>query len=105
MTDPVHESEHLPPDIPRDVLDLLIADRELTSDEQARLRAYGQLAMHDTVEAARAQAAVAFYNPRVGVDQFARCVFDHLPEDQLMVLVRSDIYTCPRCGVLLKDRG
>ncbi len=84
-----------------DLHELVNADRELTDDERSRLRAASQAGWEDIGKflASRARAAYT-----ADSDDFAECVFQHMDEDQRVIMVAADLYNCPECGRLLKDR-
>lgn len=82
--------------------ELLHADRELTHEERQRLRTMAA-AGWSTIQSlmrGRAREVYALASPQ----DFGECVFQHMNIDQRASLVFADIYQCPVCGRLLKDR-
>jgi len=86
-----------------DVNNLLDLDRELTDTERATLMAAGLAAIRDSAAMAAERAHLTY-----GVaapEDFADCVLNHLSEVARANLAANNMYTCPDCGRLLKDRG
>lgn len=90
-----------PPD-PDDVSDLLRTERELTPDEQARLAAISTAGWRgiQTLLNGRARAS---YSVAAEAD-FAKCVFGHMVPSERDTMIGAEIYFCPVCDRLLKDR-
>jgi hypothetical protein len=82
--------------------ELLHADRELTHEERQRLRTMAA-AGWSTIQSlmrGRAREVYSLAKP----EDFGECVFQHMNIDQRAALVFADVYQCPVCGRLLKDR-
>jgi hypothetical protein len=92
-------SPHEPDD---DLAELIEADRELTPAEQGRLKSLAGAgwAYVNRFFSGRSRETYAMAAP---VD-FAECVFDHMDIGQRAELITADVYSCPGCGRLLKDR-
>lgn len=88
-----------------ELMQLLCLDRELTADEQRQLDDFSAETMADVLVAARDRAHRAYLYSRIDVDKFAECVFEHLDHAGRRELVAADMFCCPVCGRLLKDRG
>lgn len=86
-----------------DIQKLLNTDRELTPEEFEALRTEAE-ATWSTIndESARlARQTYASSSPQ----EFTECVLRHMSTDECLELVRANMYSCPHCGRLLKDRG
>ena len=82
--------------------DLLEVDRELSPEEQGRLARIGRISWHQLLQmlVSRARTTYSVSEP----EQFTICVREHLSHDQRADMVNADVYTCPQCSNLLKDR-
>lgn len=84
-------------------LSLLNADRELTASERKRLESLSKNGWLQ-VMALLAQRSKATYSV-AGSQTFTRCVQMHLDDQDRDEMMDSDLYNCPVCETLLKDRG
>lgn len=88
--------------LPHNLRELLETDRELTGEERAQLMSVGQqewAAVHSTlITKAKAVYSVADH------DSFNACVFQHMDANDRTAMVVAEVYECPGCGRLLKDR-
>lgn len=82
--------------------ELIDTDRELTPEEQTRLRTLAAAGWAH-INRFFAGKAVLAYTMATPAD-FADCVFGHMDVDARSLLINADVYTCPTCGRLLKDR-
>lgn len=91
------------PDIETDLDDLLTADRELTEAEMDRLRRLSdqEWTQVTTTLFRQARRSYAVAAP----DQFANCVTKHMVDIDYAEMINSDVFRCPHCDRLLKDRG
>jgi hypothetical protein len=90
-------SEH-----PQDDTDLLDVERELNAAEQQRLRQLGERSWLD-IQASLSSRAKAVYAAAAPED-FAECVGEHMEGEDRTALALAEVYQCPRCARLLKDR-
>lgn len=82
--------------------DLAAVERELTQVEQERLMALAEEAWRDIVASFADQARAAYsVAPR---EAFALCVGTHMNRRARQSMLRAEVYHCPVCGRLLKDR-
>lgn len=90
------------PDQPDDVAELLQADRELTPEEQSRLRRVGQAGWKglQVFLSGRSRASYAVADE----DDFTACVFQHMNLQDRNEMLAADVFFCPVCARLLKDR-
>jgi hypothetical protein len=90
-----------PPD-PDDVGELLRTERTLTPEEQstlARISTAGWKGIQAVLNG-RSKAAYSV----AAEEDFARCVFGHMLASERDTMIGADLYTCPVCERLLKDR-
>ncbi len=80
----------------------LEADRELTLQEQEKLKALGKRGWKQVLEllAQKAKETYGIAPPTV----FTQCYAEHMSEDDHEDMVKAEVYTCPQCATLLKDR-
>lgn len=86
-----------------DISELLNAERELTQTERDRLRELTIATWAQLYDQAGALARSTYSVATSG--QFAACVREHLDVEQMAALAQADVYQCPVCERLLKDRG
>jgi hypothetical protein len=94
---------HPPPEDADEVGRLLNTSKPLSSEEQRTLRtlAAAGWAQLNQVFSRKAKAAYAMAAP----GDFGECVYVHMNVEQRAALVQADLYTCPVCNRLLKDRN
>lgn len=85
-----------------DLADLLNTDRELSDTERSRLLQLSATIWGDVTTLAAHQARAAYQV--ANAEQFTECVRHHMDGPQTLVLLNAEVYHCPRCGQLLKDR-
>jgi hypothetical protein len=92
---------HLP-DRPDSVAELLEADRELTPDEQSRVRRIGEAGWMflKVLLSSKAKASYSVADE----DDFTDCAFNHMNSADREEMVASEVFFCPVCSRLLKDR-
>jgi hypothetical protein len=83
--------------------ELLLAERELTTDELTELRhlneRYWTYIQNDLNLRAHQTYAVA------APTDFRRCIVEHMSMSERIEMLDADVYTCPECHRLLKDRN
>ncbi len=82
--------------------ELLDADRELTEHERRRLRTLAATGWAHITGALRNRAHQT-YSLAEAAD-FAECIFNHMSVDDRASMILADVYNCPGCSRLLKDR-
>lgn len=89
-------------DVDPDVVELLEADRELTEHERGQLQRLGQRGWVglQALLHGRARAVYAVAAP----EDFAFCTQSHMSESDRQEMIGAEVYQCPGCGRLLKDR-
>jgi hypothetical protein len=85
-----------------DVAALIDADRELTPSEQSRLRAFAAAGWSFITDRLQHRARDAYALSEPG--DFAECVFDHMDVNDRAAMIAAEVYQCPDCARLLKDR-
>lgn len=90
-----------PSEVPCDG-DLLSVDRELTEHERRRLEMLGRRGWIQVMQllALRAKASYNVAHSKV----FTRCVQQHMDDCDRDAMIAAEVYTCPTCGTILKDR-
>jgi hypothetical protein len=91
-----------PPD-PDDVAELLKADRELTPEEQSRMRRVAEAGWKglQSLLNGRSKTTYSVASER----DFTECVFEHMSPEQRDAMMSSDLYSCPVCERQLKNRN
>ncbi len=86
----------------RDDAELLSATRDLTPEEQSRLRRLSETGWKtvQTLLTLRSRASYSAADP----EDFIECVQHHLTDSDRSDLRDADLYACPTCNRLLKDR-
>jgi hypothetical protein len=83
--------------------ELLHAERELTITEMTRLRQLGEKTWLAMGRIIKHQAGLTYAMAEPA--DFSSCVQEHLTAIQRSAMVAANVFTCPECGLLLKDRG
>ncbi len=87
---------------PEDLNVLLNTERELSAEEQARLHAIGDESWEQFYRVLTWRAR-AVYSMATAAE-FGQCVLHHMTAQERAALVSAEMYTCPQCHRLLKDR-
>ncbi len=88
---------------PDNIAELIHADRDLTPAEEETLRRYTEDSWA-SISRALALRARAVYSV-AKIEDFRRCVREHMDLDDWSEMAHAELYHCPSCGLLLKDRG
>jgi hypothetical protein len=88
--------------VTENVEELLDTDRELTPPEQNRLRTLAATGWSYITERLQHRARDAYSSTEPG--EFAECVFEHMGVTDRANMITADVFECPKCGRLLKDR-
>lgn len=91
------------PDSDPDDSELLHTERELTVNEITRLRQLGERTWLAMGRIIKHQAGLTYAMTEPA--QFNSCVRGHLTAIQRAAMAVANVFTCPECGRLLKDRG
>ncbi len=84
------------------VSELLEVDRDLTEEEENRLAAFAEKTWGE-IQGSVASRARAAYSV-APEETFRSCVRDHMDLLAWNEMIGADVYTCPVCATLLKDR-
>lgn len=87
---------------PDDVSELLRTERELTAEEQERLRRVSHAGWRGIQSVLEGRSKTAY--AEAAEEEFAKCVFGHMVPSERDTMIGADIYFCPVCNRLLKDR-
>lgn len=90
------------PDDNEVVAELLDLERELTVEEMLVLRRHTDQVWASLT--ARIDAKVSASYGVSSPETFRQCLDEHLDQVQIIVMLLAEVYNCPLCGRLLKDR-
>jgi hypothetical protein len=82
--------------------ELLELERELTPEEQAILSRYSDEVWRTLTNDANSKVRAAYEVSDLST--FSNCMTVHMDQMATIDMVTSEVYHCPQCGRLLKDR-
>jgi hypothetical protein len=94
------ESEE--PSASPDLEELLNVDRELSAEELDQVSRLGERTFAQVYRRLTGRARAVY--AQASMEEFGECVSHHLDAAQRRALVHAEVFTCPYCHRLLKDR-